>query len=53
MGECDFEPLFRAGKDLGFPGCFSVEAFDFSPGPEVVARKSFETIKRLDALVSL
>lgn len=53
MGACDFEPLFRAGRDLGFSGYFSVEAFDFSPGPEVVARKSLETIKRLDTLVNL
>jgi len=47
MGACDFAPLFIAGKETGFEGYFSVEAFDFSPGAEKVARESFETIARL------
>ena len=47
MGEHDFEPLFRAGKDLDFGGFFSVEPFDYSPGPENIARKSFATIQDL------
>jgi sugar phosphate isomerase/epimerase len=47
MGDCDFEPLFRAGKETGFDGYFSVEVFDFSPGAEKVARESFATIDRL------
>ncbi len=47
MGDCDFAPLFMAGKETGFTGYFSVEAFDFSPGPEKVARESFTTIAHL------
>lgn len=52
MGECNFEPLFRAGKDVGFDGYFSVEVFDFKPGAEFIARKSLEEIQRLDRLVN-
>ena len=47
MGDCDFEPLFRAGKEIGFDQYYSVEPFDYSPGPEVIAQKSFETISSL------
>ena len=52
MGEHDFEPLFRAAQEVGFGGFFSVEPFDYSPGPENIARKSFETIDSLRKLVS-
>ncbi|MCK6495456.1 sugar phosphate isomerase/epimerase [bacterium] len=47
MGDCDFAPLFLAGKETGFTGYFSVEVFDFTPGPEKIARDSFSTIARL------
>jgi sugar phosphate isomerase/epimerase len=52
MGDHDFEPLFRAAREVGFGGFFSVEPFDYSPGPENIARKSFETIDSLRNLVS-
>lgn len=51
MGKCDFTPLFQAGKETQFNGYFSVEAFDFSPGAEKVARDSFATIAQLHHLV--
>ncbi len=47
MGDCEFEPLFQAGHDIGFEKYYSVEPFDYSPGPEVIAQKSFETIRSL------
>ncbi len=48
MGDCDFAPLFRAGKELVFEGYYSVEVFDFTLGAERIARESFETIRWLD-----
>lgn len=47
MGQCNFEPLFQAGKDSGFSGYYSVEVFDYTPGAEVIARESFSTISHL------
>jgi sugar phosphate isomerase/epimerase len=47
MGEHDFEPLFQAGRDTGFEAFYSVEPFDYSPGPENIARESFNTIRTL------
>jgi sugar phosphate isomerase/epimerase len=47
MGECEFERLFQAGKEVGFEKFFSVEPFDYSPGPETIAAKSYETISSL------
>ncbi|MCG3198936.1 MAG: D-psicose 3-epimerase [bacterium] len=51
MGNCNFEPLFRAGKEVGFEGYYSVEVFDFTPGAEKIARESFDAIRRLDQCV--
>jgi sugar phosphate isomerase/epimerase len=39
-GEIDFVPIFRALADVGYSGFVSVETFDFSPGPEKIARDS-------------
>ena len=39
-GEIDFVPIFRALEDVGYAGFVSVETFDFSPGPEKIARES-------------
>jgi len=47
MGDHDFEPLFEAGMELAFHQFYSVEPFDYSPGGETLARKSYETIRNL------
>ena len=39
-GEIDYVPIFRALEDVGYRGFVSVETFDFSPGPEKIARDS-------------
>jgi sugar phosphate isomerase/epimerase len=44
-GEIDFVPIFGALKDVGYDGFVSVEVFDFSPGPEAIARKSIEYMR--------
>ncbi|MDQ3701177.1 MAG: sugar phosphate isomerase/epimerase, partial [Chloroflexota bacterium] len=40
FGEIDFVPIFRALDDVGYGGYVSVEVFDFTPGPETIARES-------------
>ena len=39
-GEIDFVPIFRALEDVGYSGFVSVETFDFTAGPEKIARGS-------------
>ena len=48
-GEIDFVPIFRALLASGYDGYLSVEVFDFSPGPEVIARKSIDYLRRCHA----
>jgi sugar phosphate isomerase/epimerase len=45
-GEIDFVPIFRALRDIGYDEFVSVEVFDFSPGPETIATKSIEYMRR-------
>ncbi|MBN1445098.1 MAG: sugar phosphate isomerase/epimerase, partial [Candidatus Omnitrophica bacterium] len=46
FGDVDFAPIIRALKDAGYGGWLSVEVFDFSPGPEAIAKKSIEYLKK-------
>ena len=45
MGEVDFRPILAALKALGYARWLSVEVFDFSPGPERIARESLANLK--------
>lgn len=45
-GDVDFVPIFRALRDVGYDGFVSVEVFDFSPGPETIARNSLDYMQR-------
>lgn len=50
MGEVDFGPILQSLVGSGYYGWASVEVFDFTPGPERIARESFACLKRtLDA----
>ena len=45
-GDVDFGPIFQALEDIHYQGYVSVEVFKFEPGPEAIATKSLEYMKR-------
>ncbi len=45
-GDVDFGPIFEALRDIGYEDYVSVEVFKFEPGPEAIATKSLEYLKR-------
>ncbi len=47
FGEVDFRPIAAALKEVGYDGYVSVEVFDFTEGPEIIATKSLEYLKRV------
>jgi len=47
FGEVDFVPMAKALRELGFGGFVSVEVFNFDEGPEVIATRSLEYLKRV------
>jgi sugar phosphate isomerase/epimerase len=48
-GNYDFLPLLRTLKRLNYQGWISLEAFDFSPGPERIASESIRHLRGLIA----
>ena len=47
MGDIRYEPIIAALREIGYDGWLSVEAFDFKPGAEHIARQSIEYLKRM------
>jgi sugar phosphate isomerase/epimerase len=45
FGEVDFAPTLQTLQAVGYTGWVSVEAFDFTPGIETVARESLRYLK--------
>ncbi|MCM8804463.1 MAG: sugar phosphate isomerase/epimerase [Candidatus Omnitrophica bacterium] len=45
FGEIDYKPIIDKLKEIGYSGWLSVEVFDFSPGPKVIAEKSLQYLK--------
>ena len=45
MGETDFVPIFEALLRRNYDGYVSVEVFDYSPGPDVIAKTSIESMR--------
>lgn len=48
MGSLDFGPILRTLREIGYGGWVSVEVFDFSAGPERIARESIAYLRSLD-----
>lgn len=46
MGDLDFAPIMQALKEVAYQGYVSVEVFDFSDGPETIATRSLEYLRR-------
>ncbi len=46
FGDVDFKPIAGALKAIGYQGFVSVEVFKFEEGPETIATKSFEYLKK-------
>ncbi|MDB6018119.1 MAG: Xylose isomerase domain protein barrel [Pedosphaera sp.] len=46
FGEVDFKPIAAALKEVGYDGYVSVEVFKFEEGPEIIASRSIEYLKR-------
>lgn len=51
FGKLDFVPIFKALRDIDYRGWVSVEVFDYSPGPERLARESIRYMRRCLAKV--
>ena len=49
MGKLDFLPIFAALHEIEFRGWLSVEVFDYSPGPEKLARESINYMRKCAA----
>ena len=47
FGEVDFTPIAAALREVGYDGYASVEVFQFEEGPEVIATRSLEYLKRV------
>jgi sugar phosphate isomerase/epimerase len=46
FGEIDFAPIAGALKEVGYDGYVSVEVFNFDEGPEIMATRSLEYLRR-------
>ena len=46
FGKVDYRPIAAALKELGYAGYVSVEVFQFEEGPEVIATRSLEYLRK-------
>jgi sugar phosphate isomerase/epimerase len=49
FGDVDFVPIAATLREVGYDGIVSVEVFKFEEGPEVIATKSIEYLRRVFA----
>jgi sugar phosphate isomerase/epimerase len=47
FGDVDFRPIASALREVGYHGTVSVEVFKFDEGPEAIATRSLEYLKRV------
>jgi sugar phosphate isomerase/epimerase len=49
FGDVEYEPIVQALREVGYDGTVSVEVFKFEEGPEAIAMRSLEYLKRVFA----
>jgi sugar phosphate isomerase/epimerase len=49
FGDVDFRPIVTALREVGYDGIMSVEVFKFEEGPEAIATRSIEYLKKVTA----
>jgi sugar phosphate isomerase/epimerase len=49
FGDVQYEPIVQALREVGYDGTVSVEVFKFEEGPEAIATRSLEYLKRVFA----
>jgi sugar phosphate isomerase/epimerase len=47
FGDVDFRPIATALKSTGYSGYVSVEVFNFEEGPETIASRSLDYLKKV------
>ncbi|MCM8778160.1 MAG: sugar phosphate isomerase/epimerase [Candidatus Omnitrophica bacterium] len=47
-GEIDYTPIIATLKEIGYNEWLSVEVFDFTPGPETIAKQSIDYLKKFN-----
>ncbi len=48
FGDLDFKPIVAALEEIRYDGWASLETFDYSPGPEILAQKSLGYLRSLE-----